>query len=136
MLVRRLDDIRGTDDEVDDGQWVSTRFVLRRDGMGHSFHETFIRPGESLHMQYLNHFETVYCIDGEGEIEDLTEGGIWHISPGTLYALTDHQEHILRAFDDGLRLVCAFTPALVGPETHDERGSYPLLDDDGSVRRA
>ncbi|MGD8710561.1 MAG: ectoine synthase [Ectothiorhodospiraceae bacterium] len=134
MLVRRLEEIKGTQDEVDDGQWISRRFVLSRDGVGHSFHETVIRAGEALHMQYKNHFETVYCIEGEGEIEDLSEGGTHAIRPGTLYSLTNHQEHVLRAHTE-LRLVCAFTPPLVGPETHDEDGSYPLLNADGSVRR-
>lgn len=134
MLVRNLDELKGTKDDVDDGQWVSTRLVLSRDGMGHSLHETFIRPNEELNMHYKNHFESVYCIEGEGEIEDLSEGGKWQIRPGTLYALNDHQDHILRASGQGLRLVCAFTPPLVGPETHDKEGSYPLLNEDGSVK--
>jgi len=30
-------------------------------------------------------------------------------------------------------VICAFSPSLVGPEDHDEQGSYPLLDDDGTV---
>lgn len=132
MLVRRLEDIIGTDDDVDHGNWVSRRLVLKRDGMGHSVHETTFFAGESQRMHYLNHLESVYCIEGEGEIEDLSEGGTYEIRPGTLYALNHHQEHILRAKTD-LRLVCVFTPPLVGPETHDENGSYPLLDDDGNV---
>lgn len=132
MIVRRLEEIKGTRDEVDHGNWISRRFVLKRDGMGHSVHETTFRAGESQRMQYRNHYESVYCIEGSGEIEDLSEGGRYRIEPGTLYALNDHQEHILRAHTD-LRLVCVFTPALVGPETHDEFGSYPLLDDDGNV---
>ncbi|MCA9019130.1 MAG: ectoine synthase, partial [Planctomycetaceae bacterium] len=27
-----------------------------------------------------------------------------------------------------MRMVCVFNPPLVGPETHDEDGVYPLLD--------
>lgn len=132
MIVRRLEEIKGTPDEVDHGNWVSRRFVLRRHGMGHSVHETTFRAGESQRMQYRNHLESVYCLAGEGEIEDVTERVSYGITPGTLYALDKHQELILRAHAD-LRLVCVFTPARVGPETHDELGSYPLLDDDGRV---
>lgn len=134
MRVRRLDEIIGSDDEVDDGRFVSRRFVLSRDGMGHSVHETTVRAGNELPMQYRNHLESVYCIEGEGEVEDRSEGGKWAIRPGTLYALDNHQAHTLRAHTD-LKLLCVFTPPLVGPETHDEYGSYPLLDEDGNVIR-
>lgn len=132
MLIRKIRDIRGTDDEVDVGDWVSRRLVLRRDGMGHSVHETTFRAGHERRMQYRNHLETVYCIEGRGEIENLATGERHPIDPGTVYALDQHDEHILRAHSD-LRLVCVFTPALVGPETHDEYHSYPLLDDEGNV---
>ena len=39
-----------------------------------------------------------------------------------------HDRHRLEAHTD-MRIVCVFTPALVGRETHDEDGSYPILDD-------
>ena len=48
------------------------------------------------------------------------------IGPGTLYALDDHDRHILHA-DTLLRMICVFNPPLVGPETHDADGAYPLL---------
>lgn len=134
MIVRRLEELRGSDDEVDNGPWISRRFILRQDEMGHSVHETFIRPTRELRMHYRHHLETVYCIGGHGEVVDLKKNETHEIYPGTLYALTSHHAHILRAFDEGLRLVCVFTPALVGPETHQEDGSYPLLNRDGSVR--
>lgn len=134
MLVRQLKDIVGTDAEVDSGDWVSRRLVLRRDGMGHSVHETIFRAGQERRMQYRNHLETVYCIEGEGEIENLATGEKHPVTPGTVYALDQHDEHILRARTD-LRLVCVFSPALVGPEKHDDLNSYPLLDDDGSPIR-
>lgn len=134
MLVRNIEDIRGTDDEVDAGDWVSRRLVLRRHGMGHSVHETIFRAGHERRMQYRNHLETVYCIEGSGEIENLATGETQPVEPGTVYALDQHDEHVLRARTD-LRLVCVFTPALVGPETHDEYDSYPLLDDEGNVIR-
>lgn len=134
MLIRDLQEAYGTAAEVDDGQWVSTRLILNKDGMGHSVHETIIKPGAELHMWYKNHVETVLCIEGEGEIEDLSEGGKWELHPGKLYALNNHQEHILRS-EQGMRTICVFTPPLVGRETHDEEGSYPLLGESGEVIR-
>jgi len=80
-------------------------------------------------MQYRNHRETVYCIEGEGEIEDLGTGEVHAIRPGTLYALNRHDHHVLRA-NRGvpMRMVCVFNPPLTGRETHDASGAYPLLD--------
>lgn len=132
MLIKHIDSIKGSSDEVDSGDWISRRLILRRDGMGHSVHETIFRAGNERRMQYRNHLETVYCLEGEGEIEEVRTGNLHSITPGTLYALNNHDEHILRAHSD-LRLVCVFSPALVGPEKHDEYDSYPLLDDDGRV---
>lgn len=132
MLIRQQNDIIGTDREVDSGDWVRSRLVLRKDGMGHSVHETIFRAGQSRRLQYRNHMETVYCIEGEGEIESIAMGETYAIRPGTFYALNEQDEHILGAFSD-LRLVCVFTPGLLGREKHDENHSYPLLDDDGRI---
>ena len=43
-----------------------------------------------------------------------------------MYTLDKHDRHELIATTD-LRIVCVFTPALVGEETHDADGSYPVL---------
>ncbi|MES1929236.1 L-ectoine synthase [Salinisphaera dokdonensis CL-ES53] len=130
MIVRDHDDAEKT--AIDEEKFISRRYTLRADGMGHSFHETYVKPGSDLHMWYRNHKETVICIEGEGQIEDLTEGGKWALKPGVLYALDKNQQHILSS-EKGMTVLCCFSPALVGPEDHDEQGSYPLLDDDGSV---
>ncbi|GAB3672903.1 ectoine synthase [Salinisphaera aquimarina] len=132
MLIRTRKDAE--QDAVEDDKWLSKRYTLRADGMGHSLHETYIKPGQSLHMWYKNHKETVLCIQGRGRIEDLTEGGQWDLEPGVLYALDKNQQHILSS-EKGMTVVCVFSPALVGPESHDEQGSYTLLDDDGTVLR-
>lgn len=132
MIVRDHKDAEKT--EINEDKFISRRYTLRADGMGHSFHETVIKPGCELHMWYKNHKETVICIDGEGQIEDLTEGGKWDLKPGVLYALDKHQQHILSSAE-GMTVLCCFSPSLVGPEDHDEQGSYPLLDDDGTVMK-
>jgi len=129
MIVRKLTDIIGTDRDVDDGNWVSRRLLLRKDGMGFSMHETILRAGTETYMWYKHHLEAVYCIDGEGEVEDLATGTIYRLEPGTLYALDEHDKHIVRAKTD-IRTVCVFYPPLSGREVHDEEGVYPLLEVD------
>jgi L-ectoine synthase len=129
MIVRKLTDIIGTDRDVDDGNWVSRRLLLRKDGMGFSMHETILRAGTETYMWYKHHLEAVYCIDGEGEIEDLGTGTIHRLEPGTLYALNDHDKHIVRAKTD-IRTVCVFYPPVTGQEVHDAEGVYPLIEAD------
>ncbi|WP_127478150.1 ectoine synthase [Sulfurivermis fontis] len=126
MIVRTLDEIIGSERDVraENGNWVSRRFLLRDDGMGFSFHETTIFAGTETDIWYKHHLEAVYCVGGEGEIEDLATGIVHPIRDGTLYALDRHDRHKLRAFTD-LRLVCAFNPPISGREVHDKDGAYP-----------
>ena len=128
MIIKRLQDVAGTDEEVDGGNWISRRLLLARDRMGYSVHDTVIRAGTETHIHYRHHLEAVYCIEGEGEVETVADGRIWSIAAGTLYALDGHDEHLLRAhIGADMRMVCVFAPALTGHETHDAEGVYPLL---------
>jgi L-ectoine synthase len=129
MIVRSVDGIRGTAQEVAAPNWVSRRLLLARDGMGFSLHETTILGGTETHIHYRNHLEAVFCIEGEGEIETVADGRRHEIRPGVMYALDRHDEHWLRAHS-ALRLVCVFNPPLTGREVHDEQGVYPLVAED------
>ena len=126
MIVRNIDDICGTAQEVTAPNWVSRRLLLARDGMGFSFHETTIFAGTETHIHYRNHLEAVFCVAGEGEIETVADGRRYAIRPGVMYALDRHDEHYLRARSE-LKLVCVFNPPLTGREVHDEEGVYPLF---------
>ena len=124
MIVRHLEELRGTDREVEAPTWVSRRFLLARDGMGFSMHETVLHAGSETEMEYKHHLEAVYCIGGEGEIQLLPDGPTWAIRPGTLYALDGHERHVLRAKSE-LRMVCVFDPPVTGREVHGADGAYP-----------
>lgn len=129
MLVRKIDDAKGTRREVfaENKNWVSRRLLLKNDGMGFSFHETIIFAGTETHIWYKHHLEAVYCVEGEGEVETVEDGKIYLITPGTLYALNNHDEHYLRAKKD-MRLICVFNPPVTGTEVHQPDGSYPACD--------
>lgn len=126
MLVRRLDEICGTDREVGAANWTSRRLLLADDGMGFSLHDTLIHAGTTTEMQYQHHLEAVYCVEGKGRVEVVETGEVFEIEPGTVYALNGNERHLLTA-DVEMRMVCVFNPALVGREEHDENGVYPLL---------
>lgn len=126
MIVRTLEDLEGTERQTDAPTFVSRRFVLAREKVGFSFHDTKLYAGTVTEMRYLNHFESVYCIEGEGTLEDLETGEVHEIRPGVHYLLAGHEHHRLTARTD-LRMMCVFCPPLTGQEVHDENGSYPLI---------
>lgn len=128
MKVVKLDDIKGTDRAVDGGNWISYRLLTKDDNMGYSVNETIIRAGTETHIHYKNHLEAVYCIEGHAEVETLSDGKVHTIKANTLYALDEHDEHLLRGIEDA-RMVCVFNPPLSGREVHDENGVYPVDED-------
>ena len=125
MIVRTLEEARKTSRRVVSKTWESTRLLLKNDNVGFSFHITTMYAGTSTPMCYRNHFESVYCISGTGEIEDSATGKRYRVEPGTIYILDKHDEHVLHA-ETELTVACVFNPALHGREVHDESGAYPL----------
>ncbi|TCO72215.1 ectoine synthase [Chromatocurvus halotolerans] len=130
MIVRTLQEAEKSDRRIvsPDGNWESTRLLLKNDNMGYSFHITTIYAGADFHMHYKNHLESVYCISGEGEVETIADGKKYPITPGTLYNLNLHDEHYLRAFKE-LKLACVFNPPVTGKEVHNADGAYELLEE-------
>ncbi|MFV1871934.1 MAG: ectoine synthase [Oleiphilus sp.] len=108
-----------------DGNWDSTRLLLKDDNMGFSFHVTTIYKGADFRMHYQNHLESVYCMSGRGEIENLDDGKVHPIEAGTVYILDKHDRHILRAFEE-MKMACVFNPPLNGKEVHNKDGAYEL----------
>ncbi|WP_216830540.1 ectoine synthase [Alkalihalobacterium elongatum] len=129
MKVIKLEDVIGTENEVKSDNWISRRLLFKKDGMGYSVNDTIIKEGTETHIWYQNHLEAVYCIEGEGEVETLSDNKIYKITPNTLYALDKHDEHLLRATKGDMRMVCVFNPPLTGREVHDENGVYPVDED-------
>ncbi|MDF7799124.1 ectoine synthase [Pontiellaceae bacterium B1224] len=127
MIVRQLQEAEKTGRRIvsPDGNWESTRLLLKDDEMGFSFHITTIYKGADFRLHYKNHLESVYCISGRGEVETLGDGKKYPIIPGTLYNLDQHDEHMLRAFDE-MKMACVFNPPLHGKEVHNPDGSYDL----------
>ena len=125
MIVRSLADASRTQRRVVSKGWESTRLLLKEDKMGFSFHITTIYAGAELPMHYQNHLESVYCISGQGSIENRETGDTHPIHPGVLYALDKNDRHTLRAQTE-MKMACVFNPPLNGREVHDETGAYPL----------
>lgn len=130
MKIVKLQDIIGTEREVHGQGWRSRRILLKKDLMGFSLHETIWPPGHELRMWYKNHLEAVYCVAGNGSIEDLETGEVHELYDGVCYALDKHDRHILRGGTEEMRLICVFNPPVTGLEVHDQDGAYSLVEDD------
>jgi len=124
MLIRHLADADKNRNVEGDG-WDSSRLLLKKDGVGFSFHVTTLYEGVDNQFWYKNHYEAVYVLSGEGWIKDLGTGETHELKPGTLYVLNEHDRHIVHANKE-MKVACVFNPPVSGKETHDEDGAYRL----------
>ena len=122
MIVRTLEEISGTDLDVRGDGWRARRLFVRDDGIGFSLSETTVDGGAEMQLWYKHHDEACFVIDGAAEITERDTGAVHRIGPGSAYA-PRHDRHTIRVLEP-LRLVCVFSPALTGHETHDADGSY------------
>jgi len=127
MIVRNLQQAEQTRRRIisPDGNWESTRLLLKNDNMGFSFHVTTIYAGADFRMHYQNHLESVFCMSGSGEVETLADNRVYPIEAGTIYILDQNDEHILRAHSE-MKMACVFNPPLSGTEVHNAQGAYEL----------
>src|SRR5688500_6117871 len=122
MIVRTLDEITDKERDVVADQWRAKRLFLREDGIGFSLSETTVDAGAEMNVWYKHHKEACFVIDGEAEITERDTGTVRRIGPGSAYAPGPARRTI--RVSSPLRLVCVFSPALTGRETHDADGSY------------
>jgi L-ectoine synthase len=114
MIVRGIEEAK----TVEWGNGLSRRFLTAADGMGYTLTDTIVNAGTKSQLQYRNHLEACYCVEGEGEVVDMA-GNSYPITPGVMYALDQHDAHyLIAAPHSDLRLICMFTPALRGDEVH------------------
>lgn len=125
MKVVNVNNLAGTDRDVEFGEGYSMRPVLEKDGMGFSVHKTLIRKGTKGHWHYKQHLEACYCISGKGILTSLDTGESHEITPDVIYLLDNHDNHTFEALTDVV-LISIFNPPVKGNETHKEDGSYEI----------
>jgi L-ectoine synthase len=75
---------------VSDARWTSVRMLLADDGMGFSFHITFLEAGLGAHVRVQEPLRERLLHEGAGSITDLATGETHEIKPGVMYALDKH----------------------------------------------
>lgn len=123
MIVRTLNEIEGSEFDVRGDGWRAQRLLVRDDDLGFSLSETTVDGGAEMELWYKHHNEACYVIEGAAEITERDTGVVHRIGAGSVYA-PQHDRHTIRVISP-IRLVCVFSPALTGHETHDADGGYP-----------
>jgi L-ectoine synthase len=118
MFFREIASVAGTEHDVYGSGWRSRRLITADDGLRYSFHFTEIDEGARLEFEYANHRETVYCVEGSGNVEEVTTGRVVDLGPGSLYSVGSGEPHVFTAATS-MRLVCVFDPPLHGTEEAD-----------------
>ena len=126
MYTLNINDLNGTDRDIDTPNWRSRRMVLAKEKVGFSLHETTLRAGTHNEFWYANQIEAVYCVAGKGTLTNLETGEKHQITDGFLYLLNGHEKHQVDV-EEEMRMVCVFNPPVTGREVHDENGVYPLI---------
>lgn len=123
MKVFDVDELKGSNREIEFTGGTSLRPILASDNMGFTFCKTFVPKGGPHHWHYKNHLEACYCLSGHGELKDVASNKVYDIRPDTIYVLDKHDDHLFTAITDVI-LISIFNPPLKGTEHHDKNGVY------------
>jgi L-ectoine synthase len=103
---------------VEWGNGLSYRFLTETDKMGFTVTHTVVRAGSKSPLHYRRHLEACYCISGRGQVI-ASDGTVYEIEPGVIYALDRHDKHFLIAEPEAdMELISVFNPPLRGDERH------------------
>ncbi|OKL45082.1 ectoine synthase [Pseudovibrio exalbescens] len=115
MFYRKKDELEG----VNWGNGSSHRLITKKDNMGFTVAHTVVNAGSESRLQYERHLEACYCISGSGKVYNKDRSIVFNIEPGDIYALNEHDPHILVANEgEDMHLVSVFNPPLNGDERH------------------
>ncbi len=115
MNIIRKDDLKATSRHIVNDAYATTRFLLASDQVGVSFTDIVLAPGIEENYAYAVHTEIAYCLEGEAVVTDAA-GRRETITPGTLWVARAGETFRFVALAP-TRLICVFTPPLVGDET-------------------
>jgi L-ectoine synthase len=129
MFVRTLAELetQGRVLSLIGGTARSARYLVAADGLGFSYNDVRVGPGEGPVLWYKNHWEANFVVAGRGQVTDLANGQVYTLEPGVLYVVGPNDRHRLR-LDEDTHFVSVFRPPLRGDERHDAEGAFPAIE--------
>ncbi|MAA98302.1 MAG: hypothetical protein CMN87_12795 [Stappia sp.] len=119
-LVRRVADTLGTPRDVFWGNGQSRRLLVKSDGFGFALCQTLGNQDTDSPLQYRNHFESCYYVQGSGKY--VWESGSHPIDTNgagaTAFIMNRNDAHRM-VVDDPSICISVFSPAIEGHESHD-----------------
>ena len=73
--------------------------MLADDRLPFSVHEAIVAGGQTMRFTYRWHSATVYCIAGNGTVEDVAARAIVELAPGCLYSVGVGDDHVVDPAD-------------------------------------
>ena len=116
MIFRDRADLVGTDRDVTNDNYDSTRLLLAEDGASVGMTDAVIKPGVTGTYGYSDRTEIAYCISGSAVVVDLGTGHTQTTGPGRLWIAPPGSSFTIEATEP-TRLICVFDPPLTGAET-------------------
>ena len=76
MIVKGIEDVVNQKRVVTcpNGGFKSFRYLIEKDNMGFGMTKTVIPPNGEQYWHYKNHLEACFCVEGKGEITNVSTG--------------------------------------------------------------
>ena len=116
VQIIRKEQLAGTTRHVRNETYETYRFLLDSDHANVTVTDILLFPNIEETYGYENHIEIAYCIEGNAELIDLSNGQTHSITPGTLWVAKRGDTFKFRA-SVPTRLICVFSPPFSGHET-------------------
>lgn len=102
------------------GAGSSKRLLVKRDGLGFAFCVTNGHADNDSPLEYRNHLESCYYIEGTGEYvwQDGSRPILTEDEEATVFVMNLHDAHRMVIRDESVCL-SIFTPAIEGTQAHD-----------------
>lgn len=116
IQIIRKEQIAGTARHIRNETYETYRFLLDSDLAGVTVTDILLSPHIEETYGYENHIELAYCIEGNAELIDISDGQTYSITSGTLWVAKRGDKFKFHA-SIPTRLICVFSPPFSGHET-------------------
>lgn len=119
IITRSLEQIVGTERDVFWGNGQSRRFLVKHDGVGIALCNTIGNANTDSLLEYKNHYESCYYIEGSGEYEwhDGKHPILTNDGQGTVFIMNARDRHNMRIEQTAI-CISIFSPPIDGHECH------------------